>query len=92
MSLYDLDFHAWATQQARLARRRSGNELDWDNVAEELEGLGKQQRSELKSRYLVLLTHLLKDMFSRSDEAGAGSPRSPTNATRSPSTWPPTQA
>lgn len=60
MSLYDVDFHAWAEEQARLARRRSGNELDWDNVAEELESLGKQQRAELRSRYIILLMHLLK--------------------------------
>jgi hypothetical protein len=60
MSLYDRDFHAWANEQAALLRARSGNALDWDNVAEELEGLGKQQRSELRSRYEVLLVHLLK--------------------------------
>lgn len=60
MSLYDRDFHAWANEQAELARSRSANALDWDNVAEELEGLGKQKRSELQSRYEVLLMHLLK--------------------------------
>lgn len=63
MSLYDRDFHAWAHEQAALARARSSNALDWDNVAEELESLGKQQRSELKSRYRVLLMHLLKWML-----------------------------
>lgn len=60
MTLYDLDFHAWAHEQAALARGRSSNLLDWDNVAEELESLGKQQRSELRNRYRILLTHLLK--------------------------------
>lgn len=60
MSLYDRDFHAWAHEQAALARARSGNALDWENVAEELEGLGKQQRSELRNRYEILLAHLLK--------------------------------
>ena len=60
MTLYDRDFHAWANEQASLLRARSGNALDWDNVAEELEGLGEQQRSELRSRYEVLLVHLLK--------------------------------
>lgn len=57
---YNADFYAWANAQADAARRRSANELDWENVAEELEDLGRQQRSKLYSRYVVLLTHLLK--------------------------------
>lgn len=63
MDLYDRDFFAWANEQASLARARSGNTLDWDNVAEELESLGKQQRSELRSRYGVLILHLLKWIY-----------------------------
>ena len=62
MSTYDLDFHAWAVEQADAVRRRSANEIDWDNLAEELDSLGRSQKSELHSRYLVLLTHLLKWM------------------------------
>lgn len=62
MTLYDQDFHAWAEEQAGLARSRSANALDWDNVAEELESLGKQQRGELRSRYEVLILHLLQWM------------------------------
>ena len=63
MGLYDRDFHAWANEQAALARSRAHNEIDWDNVAEELESLGKSVRSELFSRYRVLLMHLLKWMY-----------------------------
>ena len=60
MSLYDTDFHAWANEQAEAVRRRSWNELDWENVAEELETLGRQTENELFSHYRVLLLHLLK--------------------------------
>lgn len=60
MGLYDLDFHAWSAEQAELLKRRSANELDWENIAEEIESLGKQQRSEIVSRLIVLLLHLLK--------------------------------
>ena len=63
MDLYERDFHAWAFQQAEHVKRRSANELDWDNIAEELESLGKQQRSELRSRYEVLILHLLKWLY-----------------------------
>ncbi|MBL8551396.1 MAG: DUF29 domain-containing protein [Hyphomonadaceae bacterium] len=61
--LYEADFYTWALTQADAARRRSANEIDWDNVAEELESLGKSEARELSSRYLVLLTHLLKWIY-----------------------------
>ncbi len=58
--LYDSDFYSWALAQAAAARRRSANELDWDNIAEELEGLSRSEARELNSRFEVLLAHLLK--------------------------------
>jgi hypothetical protein len=60
MSAYDLDLHAWARAQADALRRRSANEIDWENVAEEIESLGKQERAELINRLHVLILHLLK--------------------------------
>ena len=61
--LYEKDTYSWAMQQADALRRRSANEIDWENVAEEIESVGKSQSSELYSRYVVLLTHLLKWVF-----------------------------
>lgn len=54
------DFYGWAMAQSDAARRRAGNELDWDGVSEELRLLGVSEERELYSRWLVLLTHLLK--------------------------------
>jgi cobyrinic acid a,c-diamide synthase len=61
--LYDTDVYTWAMKQADALRRRSANEVDWDNVAEEIESVGKGELRELRSRYLVLLTHLLKWLY-----------------------------
>lgn len=61
--LYDTDGYTWAIQQAEALRRRSANEIDWDNVAEEIESVGKSQASALESHFTVLLTHLLKWVF-----------------------------
>lgn len=58
--LYDRDFVAWTRDQADALRRRSTNELDWENLVEEVESLGRQQQNELRSHLVVLLTHLLK--------------------------------
>jgi hypothetical protein len=58
--LYDTDILLWSEEQAKLLRQRSANELDWDNLAEEIESMGKSQRREVRSRLQVLLQHLLK--------------------------------
>ncbi len=63
MGAYDRDFHAWAVEQGELIRSRSANAIDWDNVAEEIESLGRQESGELYSHFVVLLTHLLKWRF-----------------------------
>jgi hypothetical protein len=34
--------------------------LDWENLAEEIEDLGKSRAREFSSRYYRLLAHLLK--------------------------------
>jgi Domain of unknown function DUF29 len=59
-SLYDRDFSAWSEFQARSLKKRNASDLDWDNLAEEIETLGRSERSEIRSRLVVLLLHLLK--------------------------------
>ena len=58
--LYEQDYFAWTQDQADALRRRSINELDWENLLEEVEGLGRLQRTELLSHVIVLLVYLLK--------------------------------
>lgn len=58
--LYERDFHAWTQEQADALRRRSLNEIDWDNLKEEVESLGRSEWRELVSRLEVIQTHLLK--------------------------------
>lgn len=58
--LYDRDFYAWTQQQSALIRDGHWDEIDRDNLREEIESLGKQQRQELRNRLGVLIGHLLK--------------------------------
>jgi len=61
---YDEDFYAWTQAQAAEIRRagaeRNNAPIDWENVAEEIESMGKSERLEIYSRLKVLLVHLLK--------------------------------
>ncbi len=57
-SLYETDTYAWALDQAR--RLRTGQALDIENLAEEIEDLGKQERRTLVNTMAVLISHMLK--------------------------------
>ncbi len=59
-SLYDQDFYRWALRNAELMREGKLSEIDTENIAEELEAMGKSQKRELISRLSVLIMHLLK--------------------------------
>jgi hypothetical protein len=68
-ALYDEDFVRWTEEQAAALRRakslpaagtrRSNLPLDWENLAEEIESLGKSDRRELRSQITRVLRHLL---------------------------------
>ncbi|AWK87052.1 DUF29 domain-containing protein [Azospirillum thermophilum] len=64
---YDEDFYAWTQAQAAELRRAgaAGNNapVDWENVAEEIDGMGRSQKSEISSRLTVLVVHLLKWLY-----------------------------
>ena len=62
-SLYERDFQAWLQDQAEKLRARSHSDLDWDNLAEEVESVGRSQKTEVRKRLGVLIQHLLKWEF-----------------------------
>jgi Domain of unknown function DUF29 len=63
-TLYDTDFAAWGEQQARLLRQRAelanSDELDWLNLAADIEGVVAQEKREVRSRLALIVQHLLK--------------------------------
>lgn len=86
--LYDQDFHAWTQDQAARLRAtrdaaQSGpagrqdlpgllHSLDWDNLVEEVEALGRSERRELGSRISLIIEHLAKLEFSPAAEPRPG--------------------
>jgi hypothetical protein len=68
---YERDFYSWLMEQARLLREGQWQALDRNNLAEEIESLGREQFNKLASALRVLLLHMLKwdhqpDLRSRS--------------------------
>lgn len=58
--LYDQDFYAWSLDMASKIRNKEFDCIDIENVAEEIEALGRSDYRELISRLEVLIAHLLK--------------------------------
>jgi len=59
-TFYERDFYAWANEQAALLRAGRLAEADLENIAEEIESMGRSEKREMVSRLTVLLTQLLK--------------------------------
>src|ERR1700744_2026805 len=57
---YDRDFYAWANEQAALLRAGEVSRADVENIAEELERLGRTEKREFVSRLTALISLLLK--------------------------------
>jgi hypothetical protein len=62
--VYETDFVLWSAQQAerlrRLARGEQVNDVDWPNLVEEVETLGRSATSAVRSLLLRALEHILK--------------------------------
>ena len=60
--LYEQDFYLWTLAQAEALRAhaRASNVLDYDNLAEEVEGLGRSERSKASSLTFRIIQHLYK--------------------------------
>jgi hypothetical protein len=59
-SLYEQDFYASANEQAALLRAGKLDSADIENIAEEIESMGRSEKRELVNHLAVLLLHLLK--------------------------------
>jgi len=68
---YTTDVALWAEKPADALRRRAGNEIDWENVAEEIEDAAKRVRDQIERRVVVLCEHLLKWQFQPEQRSGS---------------------
>jgi len=66
---YETDVVRWSERQAALLRERAAGtlvneaDLDWTNIAEEIESVGINQKREVRRRLARICQHLLKWAF-----------------------------
>ena len=69
--LYDRDEVAWYDTMASLIAQARVGELDFANLKEVLEDMGKRHRRDVKSRLRILLAHWLKWEYRPSQRSGS---------------------
>jgi hypothetical protein len=58
--LYETDFVLWTEKTAEQLKEKHFDEVDWENVIEEIECMGRSERREIESLLTQLIKHLLK--------------------------------
>ena len=58
------DYALWLNNTVNLLKQKNYDNVDWENVIEEIEQLGRSQRRELRNRLTTLLEHCLKLYYS----------------------------
>ena len=66
--LYEEDFYVWTEAQAALLRDRRFEALDLANLVEEVEALGRSEKSAVLNNASVIIEHLLKLQYSPAQE------------------------
>jgi hypothetical protein len=77
MSDYDTDILEWSERQSALLRRLAAGEkindqIDWPNIIDEVETVGRSERAALRSHIAVVLEHLMKLQASPSPDPRKG--------------------
>ncbi|PZU97098.1 MAG: DUF29 domain-containing protein [Pseudanabaena sp.] len=62
-SLYESDYLLWTQETIAKLKARDFDHVDFENLIEEIEDLGRSYRDELESRLDVLLSHVLKQLY-----------------------------
>ncbi|MBG1267892.1 DUF29 domain-containing protein [Nostoc sp. WHI] len=71
-TLYETDFALWIQQTINSLQSQDYSKVDWENLIEEIEGLGRRDRRELESRLTTLFEHALKRNYVNLPECYGG--------------------
>lgn len=60
MKLYEQDFYKWTQETSQLLKKGKFDQVDWENVIEEIQALGRSEKRAIRSYLIVVIKHLLK--------------------------------
>ncbi|MBW4439829.1 MAG: DUF29 domain-containing protein [Plectolyngbya sp. WJT66-NPBG17] len=69
--LYETDYLQWI--ETTVEHLKSGNHsyIDWDNLIEEIEDMGRSEQHRLESNLVIVLLHLLKWQYQSEKRTGS---------------------
>lgn len=70
-SLYNTDYLQWIKTTVEKLHSRDYANVDWDNLIEEIEDIGRSEQGSLESNLIVLLLHLLKWQYQPERRSGS---------------------
>lgn len=70
-SLYKTDYLKWIQTTLEKLRVQDYSSIDWENLIEEIEDMGRSERKSLESNLIVVLTHLLKWQYQPEFRSGS---------------------
>jgi hypothetical protein len=70
-ALYDADYLRWIETTVKQLRCQDYATVDWENLIEEIEDMGRSERRSLESNLIVILLHLLKWQFQPEHRSGS---------------------
>jgi hypothetical protein len=71
LTLYETDYLQWIETMVRNIQSQDYGAVDWGNLIEELEDMGRRERQSLESNFIVLVIHLLKWQFQPQQRSGS---------------------
>ncbi|MDJ0536690.1 MAG: DUF29 domain-containing protein [Xenococcaceae cyanobacterium MO_207.B15] len=68
-SLYERDFNLWISETLKSLKTKNMETIDWDNLIEEIEDIGRSQKNALESYLQRLIEHILKLRYWEQEKA-----------------------
>jgi len=70
-ALYETDYLQWIEATVQRIQSQDYGAVDWENLVEEIEDMGRRERQSLESNFIVLAIHLLKWQFQPQQRSGS---------------------
>lgn len=71
LTLYETDYQQWIETTVEKLHSRDYANVDWDNLIEEIEDMGRSERRSLESNLIVVLLLLLKWQYQPERRSGS---------------------
>ena len=70
-TLYEEDFNLWLEETVNLLKTRQLSLIDYENLIEEIESMGKRDKKALESNLEQILMHLLKWQYQKNKRSNS---------------------